>query len=77
VVRPTAIYPDVSFNEGNATYLHEGGWNSTEALLKRFVEDWGRGSEKVLMWREGNRVNLGFLIQVRGVVELHYVSIEV
>jgi hypothetical protein len=77
VVRPTAIYPDVSFNEGNATYLHEGGWNSTEALLKGFVEDWGRGSEKVLMWREGNRVNLGFLIQVRGVVELHYVSIEV
>jgi hypothetical protein len=76
VARPSAIYPHASFNEGNAKYLREGDWNSTEALLRRFVEEWGRGSGRVLMWREGNRVNFGFLIQVGGIVELHYVSIE-
>lgn len=77
VVTPSAIYPHVSFKEGDAKYLREGDWSSTEALLKGFVEEWGKGSDKVLMWREGGRVNFGFLIQAKGIVELHYISIEV
>ncbi|MEM3589512.1 MAG: UPF0182 family protein [Candidatus Bathyarchaeia archaeon] len=77
VVTPSAIYPHVSFKEGDARYLREGDWNSIEALLKGFVKEWGKGSEKVLMWSEGNKVNFGFLSQAKGIVELHYVSIEV
>ncbi len=77
VVMPSAIYPHVSFKEGDARYLREGDWNSIEALLKGFVEEWGKGSGKALMWREGNKANFGFLIQAGGIVELHYVSIEV
>lgn len=83
VRKPSKISPIVSFLEGRATFLKVEDWGPTSSMLSSFVEEWchKRGSKAVLQWEEaeGNSeyVNFGVLVPVEGVVELHYIRIEV
>ncbi len=75
VVEPAAINPNISILEGKAGYLATKDWNATRNLVLGFMEKWGRASDKILTWSDESKINFGVLVNVRGVVELHYVSI--
>ena len=77
VVKPTAISAPVSFNEGESRYLLESDYADAEAAIQAFVAEHGAGATRVFLWEEEGRVNFGFLTEVSGVVENHYLSIEV
>lgn len=76
VAEPTMLNPSAAFLEGSVTYLSVDEWDSTKALLTSFTERWCLTEEKVLMWQEDSKVNFGVLVNVKGVVELHYVSVQ-
>ena len=75
-VKPTMLNPSTAFLEGRATYISTDDWNSTKALLVSFVNRWGVDQEKVLMWEEDTQVNFGVMVNVQGVIELHYVTVQ-
>jgi len=75
VAQPTATYPDVSFFEGNFTYMNVNQWNATEEMVNSFIETWCVDVDKVLTWTADSITNFGVLVNNRGVIELHYISI--
>jgi len=76
VVEPTMLNPSAAFLEGSVTYVSADEWNSTKALLDAFIERWCVGEEKVLMWQEDSTLNFGVLVNISGVVELHYITVR-
>ena len=66
--------PHISFLEGQIEYDIEGQFNATREIVDDLVRDFQVGT--VIMWFEDERVNFGFLRDVNGVVELHYVTIS-
>jgi len=78
VLTPATINPDVSFVEGRVRYVSEGDWNSTQAVLSEFLENWVKPDKvsRVFMWTEDSKVNFGIMISVEGVSELHYIVVE-
>ncbi|MFH1328578.1 MAG: hypothetical protein ABIH76_07055, partial [Candidatus Bathyarchaeota archaeon] len=76
VVEPIAINPDISYSEGTAEYVSTDQLDNAEALIEAFIGDWGVGADKVLMWTEGAELSFGFLINVGGITELHYIVIS-
>jgi len=77
VLTPTAISPDVSFLEGTVRYVSEGDWINVQPILNEFLElcDSYQAS-KVFMWRTEGKVNIGILVRVEEVLELHYIVVE-
>jgi len=71
---PTALNPDVSYREGEAAYISVVQWNASVHLAETFIERWCVGVDKVLTWTDDTRINFGVLINVKGVVELHYIT---
>jgi len=78
VVEPRALNPHVSFLEGNSTYISEDQWNGTHSLVSSFIDEWADEAvgDRVMKWREDSAVNYGFLVNVGGVVELHYITVS-
>jgi hypothetical protein len=76
VGRPNVISPDVSFAEGNLRYRTEADWNTTQAFLADFLARWAPPEGRILAWREDGRLNIGVLRSVDGIVELHFITIE-
>jgi len=76
VVKPTMLSPSVAFLERHVTYISADQWNSTKASLDSFIQDWCLAEEKVLMWQEDSRINFGVLVNVEGIVELHYMAVQ-
>ena len=76
VAEPTMLNPSAAFLEGSVTYVSVDQWNSTKALLDSFTERWCLAEEKVLMWQEDSTVHFGVLVDIRGVVELHYITVQ-
>jgi hypothetical protein len=76
VAEPTMLNPSAAFLEGSATYVSVDQWNSTKALLDSFTQNWALTADKVLMWQEGSEVHFGVLIDINGVVELHYITVQ-
>lgn len=78
VVRPTAISAPVEFRETETTYLLESEYDEAESAIRNFTNAFGAGpGGRAYEWQEGTKINFGFLIEVGGVVESHYISIEV
>jgi len=76
VVEPTMLNPSAAFLEGSVTYVSADEWNSTKALLDAFIERWAVAEGKVLMWQEDSTLNFGVLVNIGGVVELHYITVR-
>jgi hypothetical protein len=76
VAEPTMLNPSAAFLEGSTTFVSVDQWNSTKALLDSFTHRWCLAEEKVLMWQEDSRVHFGVLVNIRGVVELHYITVQ-
>ncbi len=78
VVKPTTISAPLAFQEVEATYEIEADFAAAEASIQDFARDFGGGqATRVFEWEDETRVNFGFLIEVNGIVENHYISIKV
>ncbi|MGQ9469068.1 MAG: UPF0182 family protein [Nitrososphaerales archaeon] len=75
VVEPVEINPHVSFFEGNVSYVSEDQWDTTKSFVDSFIQNWAKDAGKVLMWSEDSKINFGILINVEGIVELHFITV--
>ncbi|MGQ9543385.1 MAG: UPF0182 family protein [Candidatus Bathyarchaeia archaeon] len=73
---PKSLNPHISYLEGVTDYTSKEQWNSTRKLLEDFIAEWATGADKTLMWQENSKLNFGVLINVKGIVELHYISVN-
>jgi len=77
VVKPTTISAPVGFREALATYTADSDLAQAQAAIRNFIQEFAPDSARVYEWQEGSIVNFGVLLQVNGIVESHYISIEV
>jgi uncharacterized membrane protein (UPF0182 family) len=76
LLTPKALNPQVSYNEGVANYTASSQWNNTKQLLENFISSWKDKTDRILMWQEESNLNFGVLININGVVELHYITVN-
>jgi uncharacterized membrane protein (UPF0182 family) len=78
IVEPTEVHPDVVFLEGNITYTSALQKEHAVSLVESFAGNWSNAASegRVLRWRQGSAVNYGILVNVNGIVELHYIAIN-
>ena len=78
ISEPTSIQVPLSFKEGEIFFFTEKDREDTEAFLSEFINDFVKPrSERVLIWEEENRVNIGTIVVKEGIPEMHFISIEV
>ena len=77
VLKPTAISAPVAFQESNGTYLLESDFTNIEATVREFISTHAAGQTRVFEWEIDGIVNFGFMRDVEGIIENHYISIEV
>jgi len=78
VVTPQKIAADVEFLEATTAYTTAGQRESATAAVRDFIDRWVAPSqtERIFLWTSESRVNFGALVSVGGVVELHYINID-
>lgn len=78
ILEPTAIQVPLSFNEGEMFFYTENEREETESFLSQFIDDFViPRSERIFMWEEENRFNMGTIIVKDNIPEMHYVTVEV
>jgi len=77
VIRPTAISPPVEFMEAQAVYSSDSDLAQAQAAIRGFIQEFAPQGTRVFEWQEDTTVNFGVLREVDGIVESHYISIEV
>ncbi len=78
ILEPTSIQVPLSFKEGEIFFFTEKDREDTEAFLLEFIDDLVKPrSERLFMWEEENRFNVGTIVVKDSIPELHYISIEV
>jgi len=77
IQEPREISPDIVFLEGNVTYSSIVQFESVRSMIESFIESWGPEASggRILKWLQNNEFNYGIIVNVQGVVELHYISI--
>ena len=77
IIKPTAISAPVEFKESQATYRVDSDLPEAEAAIDSFIIEFAPQGGRIFEWQDGAVVNFGVLLEVEGIVESHYVSIEV
>jgi hypothetical protein len=78
LITPTSMQIPLSFEEGQIVYYTDTDFEATENLITKFINDVEISSnQRILMWEEGSTVNLGTIMIVDSVPEMHYISIQV
>jgi len=78
LITPTSMQIPLSFEEGQIVYYTDTDYEATENLISKFITDVEISSnQRILMWEEGSTVNLGTIMIVDSVPEMHYISIQV
>ena len=78
VLTPSNIQVPLSFNEGKIAFFTQAELEDTEKLVTEFLDDFViPRTERIFMWEEENVINLGTIVIVESVPEMHYISIEV
>ncbi|MFB5621328.1 MAG: hypothetical protein ACE5Q7_00155 [Candidatus Nitrosomaritimum yanchengensis] len=78
ISEPTSIQVPLSFKEGEIFFFTESDREDTETFLSQFIDDFVKPrSERVFMWEENNRINIGTIVVKDSIPEMHYVAIEV
>jgi uncharacterized membrane protein (UPF0182 family) len=75
IVEPKELYPNVSFHEGNVSYVSNEQIDEARREIESFIDQWGLDEDKVLTWSEDDVVNFGFMVNVQGLIELHYITV--
>jgi hypothetical protein len=76
LMTPEALNPPVSYNEWTTDYVSIDQWNQTRHLVEDFISDWAIETDKILMWQEGSTINFGVFLNIDGITELHYVTVN-
>jgi uncharacterized membrane protein (UPF0182 family) len=77
VVKPTAIYAPLEFKEIEAGYRTESDFAQAQAAIEAFIERFMPPARRVFEWQDGTSINFGVLLDADGIIENHYISIEV
>jgi uncharacterized membrane protein (UPF0182 family) len=77
VIRPTAISAPVEFREAQAMYRADSDLAQAQAAIRDFIQEFAPQGTRVYEWQKDTTVNFGVLREVDGIVESHYISIEV
>jgi uncharacterized protein len=78
VVTPTTIQLPLTFEEGQTSFEQSSDLDNAKTLISGFVKNFvSSGGNRVIFWQENNTVNLGTIIVINNVPELHYISIGV
>ena len=74
IATPTALSPDVTFLEGEVTYISEEQFDLAANLVNAFIDRWS-SQGRILMFETDSAVNFGVLVSVDSIVELHHIRI--
>ncbi|MEM3006753.1 MAG: UPF0182 family protein [Candidatus Nitrosotenuis sp.] len=78
VVTPTALSVPLSFREGEVSFFTQADLDTTNELLDKFIDEFVTPRVKrVLMWQQDDTVNIGTIVVIDSIPELHYIAIEV
>ena len=78
LVKPTLISAPLTFKEADARYLFDSDFADVQRTISKFLKDFGSwGDGRIFEWEADNKVNYGVMKEVNGIVENHYISIEV
>jgi hypothetical protein len=77
IVKPTAIDAPLAFQEAQSRYVTDTEYREAQDAILQFIGEHAQGKTRVFEWQVGDRVNFGVLAAVDGIVENHYISIEV
>jgi uncharacterized protein len=77
VIRPTAISAPVEFREAQAVYKADSDLAQAQAAIRDFIQAFAPEGTRVFEWQKDTTVNFSVLSEVDGIVESHYISIEV
>jgi len=78
VVRPTSIAPHISFLEGKINLTEEiVDWDKVSSVLLDFLNKWKGSTDRVIFLEEEKSLKIGFLLNVNGIVEWHYLEISI
>lgn len=78
LLTPSDIQIPLSFNEGKIAFFSQSDLEDTEKLISKFIDDFVKPrTERVFIWEEDNVINLGTIILVENIPEMHYISIEI
>ncbi|MDE1872010.1 MAG: UPF0182 family protein [Thaumarchaeota archaeon] len=78
VVTPTTVQLPLTFEEGQTSFQQPTDLDNAKTLISGFVKNFvSQGGNRIILWQENNTVNLGTIIVVNNVPELHYISIGV
>lgn len=78
VAEPNSIQVPLSFNQGEIFFFTEAEQEDTEELLVTFINDFVKPrADRVFLWEADDDVNVGTMILRDGIIEMHYVTIEV
>jgi hypothetical protein len=76
-IKPTAISAPVEFREAQAIYRADSDLAQAQAAIRDFIQEFAPEGTRVYEWQKDATVNFGVLREVDGIVENHYISIEV
>jgi len=78
VLSPISIQFPLTFQEGKISFLQQSDLENTKKLISTFVKDFVQPKNgRIIFWEENSTVNLGTIVAVDNVPELHYISIGV
>ncbi len=77
VVTPTTIQLPLTFEEGKVSFQQPSDLDNAKTLISGFVKSFVSSNGRIILWQNNNTLNLGTIIVVNNVPELHYISIEV
>jgi uncharacterized membrane protein (UPF0182 family) len=77
VVKPTAIYAPLEFKEVQAVYRIQSDFAQAQTAIQAFIERFMPQGGRVFEWQDGTSINFSVLLEVDGIVENHYISVEV
>ncbi|MEM2913137.1 MAG: UPF0182 family protein [Candidatus Bathyarchaeia archaeon] len=77
VLMPENLNPQARFFEGSSKFTSEADWVNVQNLIKEFLET-GREYEtsRIFIWRSNGKVNIGIMVSIEGIIELHYITID-
>ena len=77
VIKPTAISAPLEFQEAGTAYKADTDFKLAQDAIAKFVRANPPDNGRVYEWQNGNNVNFGVLKVSGGIVENHYIAIEV
>ncbi len=77
IVTPTTVQLPLTFEEGNMSFQQSSDLDKAKSLISGFVKNFVQPNNRIILWQTNNTINLGTIIVINSVPELHYISIGV